>query len=77
MESKYRWDVHSQQDTSREREGDACGKERKARRCVDVCMYSMSELGSGEEGHEAEIALHIHYARLSDWESGVAARQRA
>lgn len=29
-------------------------------------------LGAGKEGHEAEIASHMYYARLSGWKSGPA-----
>lgn len=54
-------------------EGDACGNEKDNRElgrwvgCVCVCV-----VGSVGEGHEAEIALRIHYARLSSRESGAA-----
>lgn len=44
--------------------GAACGNGKDSKelgRCVCVC----DGVGSGEEGHEAEIALRIHYARLS------------
>ena len=37
--------------------------------CVCVCVCVVGSVG---EGHEAEIALRIHYARLSSRESGAA-----
>lgn len=47
------------------REGDACSKVKDSKGIGEVGVWCVCMVGSVEEGHRAEIALRMHYARPS------------